>query len=99
MNIMGIMHVIHVIYVCIFFQAQSVFGGVDILVSNAAVNPLVGSMLNVSYFLVNFTHNYSSFVAYPVIKHFRVDYHVYVSLLGVSISSGKSSPEAFVKVQ
>lgn len=31
----------------IFFKANSQFGGVDILVSNAAVNPSVGSVLDV----------------------------------------------------
>jgi hypothetical protein len=37
-------------------EAQDKFGGIDILVSNAAVNPGVGPVLEVNYWFVLFLH-------------------------------------------
>ena len=37
---------------CLIKEAQDKFGGIDILVSNAAVNPAVGPMLEVIYWFV-----------------------------------------------
>jgi hypothetical protein len=40
----------HYIIYAIHFQTVKQFGGIDILVSNAAANPYFGSMLGVSMF-------------------------------------------------
>lgn len=39
---------------CMFFQTIKIFGGIDILVSNAATNPTSGSVLDVRLCLYSF---------------------------------------------
>ena len=49
-----------------FFQTLEEFGGIDILVCNAAVNPIFGPILNVSFYLIYIFHIDITFLIHSI---------------------------------